>query len=168
MVWYLETLVFDPCTASNKLVAVLTTADCYLHLRFQLASNHQFTMFKLSRAFRTTTLVLPARSLLTTPTRSNTKKVLGHSADNYSKDVDVNPPDDPSIYRVDSSSDSSQKPYEPPSGKWSQAGIKTKEYEHVSRECHIIMLDVDDSATKTGTVEGKAQRLEKHSAEGRK
>lgn len=107
------------------------------------ASNHQFTMFKLSRTLRTT-LAQPVRSLSTTPTQSNTKKVLGHSADNYFKDVDINPPDDPSIHRVDSSSDSSQKPYEPPSGKWSLAGIKTKEYE--------------DSATKTGTVEGKVER----------
>ena len=38
----------------------------------------------------------------------------------------------------------------------------------MSRECHIIMLDVDDSAAKTGTVEGKAERSEKRSAERRK
>jgi len=56
-----------------------------------------------------------------------------HSADNYFKDVDQTPPQDPTIHRVDAGSESCQRPHEPPSGQWSQAGANTGEYENVSR-----------------------------------
>src|ERR1700722_15307114 len=52
-----------------------------------------------------------------------------HTADTYSKDVDSTPPEDPTIHRVDSASESAQKPHEPPSGEFSRAGTKTKEYQ---------------------------------------
>lgn len=52
----------------------------------------------------------------------------GHSADSYFKDVDSTPPTDSTVHRVDSSSDTVQRPYEPPSGEYSQAGVQTEEY----------------------------------------
>lgn len=52
----------------------------------------------------------------------------GHSAESYFKDVDSTPPSDSTVHRVDSSSDAVQRPYEPPSGQYSQAGVQTEEY----------------------------------------
>ncbi|KAG1800706.1 hypothetical protein EV424DRAFT_1427352 [Suillus variegatus] len=58
-----------------------------------------------------------------------------HSADSYFKDVDETAPQDPTIHRVDAASEAVQRPYEPPSGQWSQAGVRTSEYyEHVSKD----------------------------------
>ncbi|KAG1738766.1 hypothetical protein EDB19DRAFT_1877217 [Suillus lakei] len=57
-----------------------------------------------------------------------------HSADSYFKDVDETPPQDPTIHCVDAASEAAQRPYEPPSGQWSQAGVRTSEYEHVSKD----------------------------------
>ncbi|KAI0268091.1 hypothetical protein BC834DRAFT_867850 [Gloeopeniophorella convolvens] len=55
-----------------------------------------------------------------------------HSADSYFKDVDGSPADS-STHRVDSSSDNVQRPYEPPSGKYSQAGVGSEEYRTVDK-----------------------------------
>jgi hypothetical protein len=55
-----------------------------------------------------------------------------HNAESYFKDVDETAPSDPTIHRVDATSEAVQRPYEPPSGEWSQAGVRTREYEHVS------------------------------------
>lgn len=57
-----------------------------------------------------------------------------HTADSYSKDIDYTPPEDTKIHRVDSSSENAQKPHEAPSGQWSQAGVKTSEYQSRSTE----------------------------------
>jgi hypothetical protein len=57
-----------------------------------------------------------------------------HNADSYFKDVDETAPPDPTIHRVDAASEAVQRPYEPPSGQWSQAGVRTSEYEHVSKD----------------------------------
>jgi hypothetical protein len=54
-----------------------------------------------------------------------------HTIDSYTKDVDSTPPTDPSVHRVDPDSDRVQKPYEPPSGEWSRAGVQTEKYRHV-------------------------------------
>ncbi|KAG1729594.1 hypothetical protein EDD22DRAFT_929221 [Suillus occidentalis] len=53
-----------------------------------------------------------------------------HNADTYFKDVDETAPSDPTIHRVDATSEAVQRPYEAPSGEWSQAGVRTREYEH--------------------------------------
>jgi hypothetical protein len=54
-----------------------------------------------------------------------------HTSDSYNKDVDGTPPPDNTVHRVDPDSDRVQKPYEPPSGEWSRAGVQTEEYRHV-------------------------------------
>jgi hypothetical protein len=46
-----------------------------------------------------------------------------HSADSYFKDIDSEPPKDSTVHRVDSSSDTVQRPYEPPAGDFSKAGV---------------------------------------------
>lgn len=51
-----------------------------------------------------------------------------HTTDSYSKDVDSTPAPDKTVHRVDPDSDRVQKPYEPPSGEWSRAGVETEEY----------------------------------------
>ncbi|KAJ7577010.1 hypothetical protein C8J56DRAFT_377661 [Mycena floridula] len=51
-----------------------------------------------------------------------------HTTDSYSKDVDSSEPLDSKIHRVDGSSENVQKPHEPPSGRWSQAGVETNDY----------------------------------------
>lgn len=119
-------------------------------------------MLNLSRTLRTTSLSRQARSLSTTTSRFNSDDKKGtHSADHYFKDVDENPPPDSSIHRVDASSEAAQRPHEPPSGKWSQAGTQTSEYENVSREEpydaagkekgeKLSYGGVEDSAGRTG------------------
>ncbi|KAJ7872815.1 hypothetical protein B0H14DRAFT_159423 [Mycena olivaceomarginata] len=47
-----------------------------------------------------------------------------HSTDSYSKDVDSSPADDPTVHRVDPSSENVQKPHEAPSGRWSATGVE--------------------------------------------
>ncbi|KAJ6545335.1 hypothetical protein B0H19DRAFT_1033811 [Mycena capillaripes] len=46
-----------------------------------------------------------------------------HSTDSYTKEVDSTPAADPSIHRVDPSSENVQKPHEAPSGPWSATGV---------------------------------------------
>src|SRR6266702_1913304 len=58
----------------------------------------------------------------------------GHSAESYLKEVDSSPPADASTYQVDDSSDKVQRPHEPPSGKFSQAGVGSEEYRTVERQ----------------------------------
>ncbi|KAL0950411.1 hypothetical protein HGRIS_010368 [Hohenbuehelia grisea] len=55
-----------------------------------------------------------------------------HSTDTYAKDVDSAPPPDEKMHRVDPNSENAQKPYEAPSGQWSQASTKHGAYQHVS------------------------------------
>ncbi|OAX38867.1 hypothetical protein K503DRAFT_130007 [Rhizopogon vinicolor AM-OR11-026] len=57
-----------------------------------------------------------------------------HNAESYFKDVDETPPQDPTIHRVDATSEAAQRPYEPPSGQWNQAGVNTSEYEHINKD----------------------------------
>ncbi|KAH9049621.1 hypothetical protein EDB84DRAFT_1452313 [Lactarius hengduanensis] len=57
-----------------------------------------------------------------------------HSAESYFKEVDSSPPADDSTYQVDGSSDKVQRPHEPPSGKFSQAGVGSEEYRTVDRQ----------------------------------
>ncbi|KAJ7177233.1 hypothetical protein C8R43DRAFT_1118241 [Mycena crocata] len=47
-----------------------------------------------------------------------------HTTDSYSKEVDSSPAADSKIHRVDPSSENVQKPHEPPSGRWSAAGVE--------------------------------------------
>ncbi|EGO28064.1 hypothetical protein SERLADRAFT_462516 [Serpula lacrymans var. lacrymans S7.9] len=79
-----------------------------------------------------------SRSIHTTSSALHPKKDHpkdnSHSADNYFKDVDSNPPPDPTIHRVDAASEAAQRPYEPPSGQWSRAGSKTEEYATMDKE----------------------------------
>ncbi|THU97266.1 hypothetical protein K435DRAFT_778145 [Dendrothele bispora CBS 962.96] len=48
-----------------------------------------------------------------------------HTSDSYSKEVDSTPPNDPKIHRVDPDSDTAQKSYEAPRGKFSETGVKS-------------------------------------------
>lgn len=64
-----------------------------------------------------------------TPTPTTSKKP--HTPDTYKKDIDSTPPPDPQVHRIDANSDKVQKPYEPPSGEYSKAGVKTGEYQSV-------------------------------------
>lgn len=64
----------------------------------------------------------------TTPALADSDAKDGHSAESYFKDVDSTPPVDSTVHRVDSSSEAVQRPYEPPSGEYSQAGVQTEEY----------------------------------------
>ncbi|KAI9447874.1 hypothetical protein H4582DRAFT_34926 [Lactarius indigo] len=57
-----------------------------------------------------------------------------HSAESYFKEVDSSPPADASTYQVDGSSDKVQRPHEPPSGKFSQAGVGSEEYRTMDRQ----------------------------------
>jgi hypothetical protein len=43
----------------------------------------------------------------------------------------MTPAADKTVNRLDPDTDAVQRPYEPPSGPWSQAGVKTEEYRHV-------------------------------------
>ncbi|KAH7887244.1 hypothetical protein F5I97DRAFT_1858642 [Phlebopus sp. FC_14] len=56
------------------------------------------------------------------------------NSEDYFKDVDDSPPQDPSLYKVDAASEAAQRPHEPPSGPWSRAGMRTEEYQTVSKE----------------------------------
>ncbi|KAF9226965.1 hypothetical protein BS17DRAFT_776403 [Gyrodon lividus] len=68
------------------------------------------------------------------PRDPQTSEPTSHSAESYFKDVDETPPQDPSLYKVDAASEAAQRPYEPPSGQWSQAGMRTEEYRSVSKD----------------------------------
>ncbi|KAG1857475.1 hypothetical protein F4604DRAFT_1796014 [Suillus subluteus] len=65
----------------------------------------------------------------TRPLHSSSGKPKPHSAESYFKDVDETAPQDPTIHCVDAASEAVQRPYQPPSGEWSQAGVRTSEYE---------------------------------------
>ncbi|KAG2036701.1 hypothetical protein BDR03DRAFT_921132 [Suillus americanus] len=70
----------------------------------------------------------------TRPLYSSSGTPKPHSAESYFKDVDETAPLDPTIHCVDAASDAVQRPYQPPSGQWSQAGVRTSEYECVSKD----------------------------------
>jgi len=88
-------------------------------------------MFTVSKRFRLSMLGIQSRPFYSSRIISSNKS---HSADHYSKDVDTNPPSDPTMHRVDAGSENAQRPHEPPSGKWSQAGTQTNEYRTVDKE----------------------------------
>ncbi|KAJ7190805.1 hypothetical protein GGX14DRAFT_482411 [Mycena pura] len=46
-----------------------------------------------------------------------------HTTDSYAKEVDSTPAADPTVHRVDPSSENVQKPHEPPSGRYSETGV---------------------------------------------
>lgn len=71
--------------------------------------------------------IVPSNSIHTTQAAQRDK----HTSDSYAKDVDDTPPSDNTVHRMDPDSDRFQKPYEPPSGEWSRAGIQTEEYRSV-------------------------------------
>ncbi|KAG2073401.1 hypothetical protein BDR04DRAFT_1094900 [Suillus decipiens] len=72
-----------------------------------------------------------------------------HSADSYLKDVDETAPQDPTIHRVDATSDAVQRPYEPPSGQWSQAGVRTSEYYASEHESKVRYSDTEKLGPET-------------------
>ncbi|KIK36052.1 hypothetical protein CY34DRAFT_811633 [Suillus luteus UH-Slu-Lm8-n1] len=80
-----------------------------------------------------------------------------HNAESYFKDVDETAPSDPTIHRVDATSEAVQRPYEPPSGEWSQAGVRTREYEHVSGDKPYDVRDGD--AEGSGLRYGGTEKL---------
>jgi len=58
-----------------------------------------------------------------------------HSAESYFKDVDAEPPKDPTVHRVDGGSDAVQRPYEPPAGEFSRTGVEAAEsYRTVNKD----------------------------------
>ncbi|KAF9235223.1 hypothetical protein BU15DRAFT_51603 [Melanogaster broomeanus] len=83
----------------------------------------------ISRGAHTSTALYTPRN-----PQTHDGRFIPHSAENYFKDVDETPPQDPSIYRVDAASEAAQRPYEPPSCQWSEAGMKTEEYRNVSKD----------------------------------
>ncbi|TFK34105.1 hypothetical protein BDQ12DRAFT_669668 [Crucibulum laeve] len=52
----------------------------------------------------------------------------------YAKHVDATSPPDSFVHRVDPGSENVQKSHEPPSGEWSRAWTRIKEYEHKDGE----------------------------------
>ena len=60
-----------------------------------------------------------------------TQSQRNHNPDSYSKEVDMTPAKDQTVNRLDPDTDAVQRPYEPPSGPWSRAGVMTEEYRHV-------------------------------------
>lgn len=89
-------------------------------------------MFSVSKRIRLSVLSGQLRSFHFSRSMSSDKTA--HSADDYFKDVDTNPPADSTMHRVDSGSENAQRPHEPPSGKWSKAGTQTNEYRTVNKE----------------------------------
>lgn len=113
-------------------------------------------MLSISRNIRISTLL--RRSLYITTPRFESKPD-PHSADHYFKDVDENPPPDSTVHRVDAASEAVQRPYEAPSGKWSEAGTQTSEYQTVNKgydvkkdeEKQLRYGGVDKTAKRTGS-----------------
>jgi len=89
-------------------------------------------MLSVSKRIRPSALSGQLRSFHFSRSMSSDKTP--HSAEDYFKEVDTNPPADSTMHRVDSSSENAQRPHEPPSGKWSQAGTQTNEYRTVDKE----------------------------------
>ncbi|KIJ69679.1 hypothetical protein HYDPIDRAFT_104271 [Hydnomerulius pinastri MD-312] len=88
----------------------------------RITPRHLTPLYRLSRGVHSSIAVFAS------------KDSQPHSADNYFKDVDESPPQDPSIHRIDAASEAAQRPHEPPSGQWSQAGMKTDEYRNANKE----------------------------------
>ncbi|KIK99003.1 hypothetical protein PAXRUDRAFT_133039 [Paxillus rubicundulus Ve08.2h10] len=87
---------------------------------------------------------------LYTPRELQTSKPTSHTAESYFKDADETPPQDSSTYRVDSASEAAQRPYEPPSGQWSEAGMKTEEYRNVSEDEPYDVLNPPEERLRYG------------------
>jgi hypothetical protein len=92
------------------------------------------TMFSASKHIRLSLPRYRLRSFHTSRFICQESNKSSHSAEHYFKDVDTSPPSDPTIHRVDAGSENAQRPHEPPSGKWSQAGVQTGEYQNVDKE----------------------------------
>lgn len=102
-------------------------------------------MFGIRMAFASRTVGGPLtmaaqRSWLHTTVSNSTKSSTAHTSgtstpnhttDTYSKDVDTSAAPDANVHRVDPSNEDVQKPYEPPSGEWSRAGVQSEEYRHM-------------------------------------
>ena len=71
-----------------------------------------------------------------------------HSAESYFKEVDSSPPADSSTYQVDASSEAVQRPHTPPSGKYSQAGVGSEEYNLVDKEAPYDPPSQGDASEK--------------------
>lgn len=95
---------------------------------------HRTLRSAISRHPASRRLLHPAPALLAEKPPAGAPPSSSHTADSYFKDVDASPPPDAKIHRVDPSSDTAQKPHEPPSGAWSRAGTQTKEYQSVSAD----------------------------------
>jgi hypothetical protein len=82
------------------------------------------------RAQAQATTGLPRRTLTNSRTLlSSQKQGTSHSSDTYAKEYDSSPSSDSKIHRVDSESENVQRPLEPPSGKWSEAGVRHTDYQ---------------------------------------
>jgi len=97
------------------------------HIRLPLLNRPSSTPFRIR-------IVSPNSTRFTSQNSKSNFNNDHHSADHYFKDVDNNPPADPTIHRVDAGSESVQRPHEPPSGPWSQAGVKSEEYRRTDRD----------------------------------
>lgn len=112
------------------------------------------TMLSISKNIHIAALL--RRSLYTTTSCFESRS---HSADHYSKDVDDNPPPDSTVHRVDAASEAVQRPYESPSGKWSQAGTQTSEYQTVDKGYDVNEKD-EGKQLRYGGVDKTAKRTE--------
>ncbi|THH10300.1 hypothetical protein EW146_g8414 [Bondarzewia mesenterica] len=108
-------------------------------------STRWYTHAQQTRLFTSTPLVWNGDS--------ESKPQVDHTAESYFKEADLTPPLDSTIHRVDSSSDSVQRPYEAPSGEWSRAGTQTEEYTHVDRK-----QPYDVKTQNGGSLEGEKLR----------
>lgn len=109
------------------------TVRAYLRIKARSTRPILRTTMLHRIVLRSSTLALPQRRTVRTSSFLYDASVK-HTADSYTKDdVDPTPPSDSSVYRVDASSENVQKPHEAPSGQWSRAGIKTSEYQSMSK-----------------------------------
>ena len=107
-------------------------------------------MLSVSKHIRLSLLSRQLRSFHISPFVSQDSSKGSHSADHYFKDVDTNPPSDPTLHRVDEASENALRPHdEPPSGPWSQAGTRTGEYQNVAKE-EPYDVPGNDRNAKTG------------------
>jgi hypothetical protein len=106
-------------------------------------------MLSVSKRARLQLLSRQLRSFHTSRFISQDAKKDSHTADHYIKDVDTNPPYDPTFHRVDAGSESAQRPHEPPSSKWSQAGTQTSQYTNVDKD-EPYNAPRNDKKAKTG------------------
>ncbi|KAF5358625.1 hypothetical protein D9758_007747 [Tetrapyrgos nigripes] len=94
------------------------------HYPVAVTSGHLHTTNKIALASRAMSSQASGAQQ-PTPSPNATTNAATHTSDSYSKDVDANPPNDPTIHRVDPDSETSQKSYEPPKGKYSEAGVRS-------------------------------------------